>query len=400
MLRNIDPNNALLQSTIELIDAMRYLNVNSLSVQDNQLAYSENDNRIGRIESYGFYYNEHEKLEFIEDPDLDTSFQTPPKEQPKNESEEEFFSIKKIREEIYQRLNLNENLKSVQIECNEETKIDLHKGNKTEIKNNIRKNHKRRKKNDKREKKLKKETKIEKTNDNKFEVLHDKKFNVNIMKTIKASMFNKYLLNFFICFLQIFNLISTLNIILKKLNYDEIIHNNTKRVNLNHINMKIVDFLSIDPFNKKIILKIILKYKDNYNKYINFIFKMTLRDYIKIFTFKKELEEYIAETDLSKEDIAKIKTIFVRADTLLNNKDFSKERNESDDKKKYLGKDDTKSLDNINNKTEIDCKYFSTFILYLFNFIYYYESMKKKNEKKNEKYDSNFSRKLFKVVAE
>ena len=400
MSRDIDPNNALLQSTIELSDAMRYLNVNSLSVQDNQLAYSENDNRIERIESYVFNYNEHEKLESKEDPDLVTSFQTPPKEQPKNESEEEFFSIKKIREEIYSRLNLNENLKSVQIECNEETKIDLHKGNKTEIKNNIRKNHKRRKKNDKREKKLKKETKIEKTNDNKFEVLHDKKFNVNIMKTIKASMFNKYLLNFFICFLQIFKLISTLSIILKKLNYDEIIHNNTKSVNLNHINMKIVDFLSIDPFNKKIILKIILKYKDNYNKYINFIFKMTLRDYIKIFTFKKELEDYIAETDLSKEDIAKIKTIFVRADTLLNNKDFSKERNESDDKKKYLGKDDTKSLDNINNKTEIDCKYFSTFILYLFNFIYYYESMKKKNEKKNEKYDSNFSRKLFKVVAE
>ena len=131
---------------------------------------------------------------------------------------------------------------------------------------------------------------------------------------------------------------------------------------------------------------------------------MTLRDYIKIFTFKKEIEDNI--TDLSEEDIAKIKTIFVRADTLLNNEDFSKERIESNDEKKNLGKDDTKSLDNINNKTErereidininnnkteIDITYYSTFVLYLFNFILYYESMKER--KRNE------NRKLFKFAT-
>ena len=170
--------------------------------------------------------------------------------------------------------------------------------------------------------------------------------------------------------------------------------------------MKIVDFLSIEPFNKRLILKILLKYKDNYNKYVNFIFNMTLRDYIKIFTFKKEIEDNI--TDLSEEDIAKIKTIFVRADTLLNNEDFSKERIESNDEKKNLGKDDTKSLDNINNKTErereidininnnkteIDITYYSTFVLYLFNFILYYESMKERKRKRNE------NRKLFKFAT-
>ena len=190
--------------------------------------------------------------------------------------------------------------------------------------------------------------------------------------------------------------------------------------------MRIVDFLSIEPFNNSIILKIILKYKDNYNKYVNFLFNMTLKDYVKIFTFKKELDEYI--TDLNEEDIAKIKTIFFRADTLLNNEDFSKERIESNDEKKNLGKDDIKSLDNINNKTEreidnninnnktktekvnninnktekeIDIIYYSNFVRYLLNFINYYESMKeRKNENKIPKYDKYYRRKLFKVLTE
>ena len=332
-------------------------------VEENQSDLPENDNRYQGSPLSNLHINdEKEKPELNEDDEQVTLDKTPPKQQQKNESKEAFFSLKRINEEMLPRINLKENLKLIQIVSNEETVIDLHKGIKREIKN--------------------------------LKILHDRKFNVNIMKTIKARIFNKYLRNFFICFLQLFNLISNLNIKFKKLNYEEIIHNNTKSDNLSYLNMKIADFLSIEPFNKIIILKILLKYKDNYNKYVNFIFNMTLRDYIKIFIFKKELDVYI--TDLNEEDIAKIKTIFVRADTLLNNEDFSKERIESIDEKKNLGKDDTKSLDNINNKTkkeidininnnktktEIDDIYYSTFMLYLFNFIYYYESMKERKKK-------------------
>ena len=356
-------------------------------VEENQSDLPENDNRYQGSPLSNLHINdEKEKPELNEDDEQVTLDKTPPKQQQKNESKEAFFSLKRINEEMLPRINLKENLKLIQIVSNEETVIDLHKGIKREIKN--------------------------------LKILHDRKFNVNIMKTIKARIFNKYLRNFFICFLQLFNLISNLNIKFKKLNYEEIIHNNTKSDNLSYLNMKIADFLSIEPFNKSIILKILLKYKDNYNKYVNFIFNMTLRDYIKIFIFKKELDVYI--TDLNEEDIAKIKTIFFRADTLLNNEDFSKERIESIDEKKNLGKDDTKSLDNINNKTkkeidininnnkikkeidinnnktkteidininnnktktEIDDIYYSTFMLYLFNFIYYYESMKERKKK-------------------
>ena len=341
------------------------------TVGNNQSVLSENDNISQDYLSY-FQNDVLEERVLDEDDNRSTAEKTPTEPPQNNESKEVFFSDKRINQEILQRLNLKENLKSIQIVCNEETVNDLHKGNKTEIKNS--------------------------------KIVHDKQYNVNIMKTNKARIFNKYLLNFVILFLQLFNLISTPHIKFKKLNYEEIIHNNNKSDNLSYLNMKIVDFLSIEPFNKRLILKILLKYKDNYNKYVNFIFNMTLRDYIKIFTFKKEIEDNI--TDLSEEDIAKIKTIFVRADTLLNNEDFSKERIESNDEKKNLGKDDTKSLDNINNKTErereidininnnkteIDITYYSTFVLYLFNFILYYESMKER--KRNE------NRKLFKFAT-
>jgi hypothetical protein len=343
------------------------------TVGNNQSVLSENDN-IFQGSFSDTKINVLEEHTLNEDDNRPTAVKTSKEPPQNNESKEVFFSDKKKIQEILSRLNSKENLKSIQIVCNEETVNDLHKGNKTEIKNS--------------------------------KIVHDKKYNVNIMKTNKARIFNKYLLNFVILFLQLFNLISTPHIKFKKLNYEEIIHNNNKSDNLSYLNMKIVDFLSIEPFNKRLILKILLKYKDNYNKYVNFIFNMTLRDYIKIFTFKKEIEDNI--TDLSEEDIAKIKTIFVRADTLLNNEDFSKERIESNDEKKNLGKDDTKSLDNINNKTErerelvininnkteteIDIIYYSNFVLYLFNFIYYYESMKKR--KKNE------NRKLFKFATE
>ena len=343
------------------------------TVGNNQSVLSENDN-ISQDSFSNIKINVLEEHTLNEDDNRPTAEKTSEEPPQNNESKEVFFSDKKKNQEILQRLNLKENLKSIQIVCNEETVNDLHKGNKTEIKNS--------------------------------KIVHDKQYNVNIMKTNKARIFNKYLLNFVILFLQLFNLISTPHIKFKKLNYEEIIHNNNKSDNLSYLNMKIVDFLSIEPFNKRLILKILLKYKDNYNKYVNFIFNMTLRDYIKIFTFKKEIEDNI--TDLSEEDIAKIKTIFVRADTLLNNEDFSKERIESNDEKKNLGKDDTKSLDNINNKTErereidininnnkteIDITYYSTFVLYLFNFILYYESMKERKRKRNE------NRKLFKFAT-
>ena len=269
------------------------------TVGNNQSVLSENDNISQDSLSY-FQNNVLEEHILNEDDNRSTAEKTPTEPPQNNESKEVFFSDKRINQEILQRLNLKENLKSIQIVCNEETVNDLHKGNKTEIKNS--------------------------------KIVHDKQYNVNIMKTNKARIFNKYLLNFVILFLQLFNLISTPHIKFKKLNYEEIIHNNNKSDNLSYLNMKIVDFLSIEPFNKRLILKILLKYKDNYNKYVNFIFNMTLRDYIKIFTFKKEIEDNI--TDLSEEDIAKIKTIFVRADTLLNNEDFSKERIESNDEKK------------------------------------------------------------------
>ena len=205
------------------------------TVGNNQSVLSENDNISQDILSY-FQNDVLEERVLDEDDNRSTAEKTPTEPPQNNESKEVFFSDKTINQEILQRLNLKENLKSIQIVCNEETVNDLHKGNKTEIKNS--------------------------------KIVHDKQYNVNIMKTNKARIFNKYLLNFVILFLQLFNLISTPHIKFKKLNYEEIIHNNNKSDNLSYLNMKIVDFLSIEPFNKRLILKILLKYKDNYNKYV------------------------------------------------------------------------------------------------------------------------------------
>ena len=122
-------------------------------------------------------------------------------------------------------------------------------------------------------------------------VTHDKMSSDNILKKIKSSLLNKYIINF-------------LNEIIKlklekyklvKLDYRYI--NELKKENeLNYLKMALKEIFSMDiskkyskfgnDYNKKIIEQII-----NKDDSINFIFNLTYSDFIDLFTHKKKIED-------------------------------------------------------------------------------------------------------------
>ena len=150
--------------------------------------------------------------------------------------------------------------------------------------------------------KKKKKRGREKKNANRFEV-HNKMCPDNIMKKVKASIFN-----FILYFLN--NLLSSAdktyslsNVQLLPLDY-KFINRLKKEQEFEFLNMSLKDLFSKDispkykkekyskDFNKKIIENILNK---SINETISFAFNMTLRDWLNLFTLKKSVQDIICQ---------------------------------------------------------------------------------------------------------
>ena len=177
---------------------------------------------------------------------------------------------------------------------------------------------------------------------------HDKMAADNIIKKIKAEFF-KYMVLF------INNIICTINLIynhkIYKIDY-ELINRLNREIDLKYLNMTIKDLLSLDvsPKYKKIetesnknYIEKILNGK-SLNEDIKFAFNMTFRDFIDIFSYKKNVKELLNEYKVNddNDDICnKIEKSLVGVDDLFNR--IAK----SDNNDKY---------------------YFSNFVFYLYNY--------------------------------
>ena len=200
----------------------------------------------------------------------------------------------------------------------------------------------------------------------------------NIIKKIKTSLLS-YLLEFINNFLNTF--INDDNKILlykklkrkiqnekliKELDYDNIVNNVKKEINLEFLKMSLKDFLSQDITTKyktlpvdsnKILIEEIIKIEKD-NEIIMFMLKdFTLGNWIDVFTYKKELKDF---GNLNEDKIKKIMDKFIRVDKLL---------------------EEIYKLNNENN-------YFSRFFIILYNYERYFfikrERQKKLKEKQNQ----------------
>ena len=167
---------------------------------------------------------------------------------------------------------------------------------------------------------------------------HNKYSQDNIIKKIKVKLLD-YLIDFINSILNFVledKIISYLKIVkknetektlrkenlIKDLNYKNIIDIGKKGKNLEFFGITLKEFLSNDisikfktfpkDSNKKIIEEILNKEKDN--QIINFIFKLTFRQWLDVFLYKKELNDYI---NLDKSKIKIIMDKFKRFDELL-----------------------------------------------------------------------------------
>lgn len=225
-----------------------------------------------------------------------------------------------------------------------------------------------------------------KKNDNK-ERLHNKSSEDNIIKKIKSKLWS-YLIEFINNMLDLYlkdeKIISLIKImknikgdknpeketLIKELDYKMTIDETKKENNLQYLKMSIKDFLSQDispkfktystDSNKKIIEIILNNEKDKDNSLIVFIFNLTVGNWFDIFTYKKELTDFIK---LNRDDFNKIMEKFIRADKLL------------DEIYKKLKK---------NNYNDKEKNYFSFFISILYNFErwFFIKQKRKRGEKK------------------
>lgn len=225
--------------------------------------------------------------------------------------------------------------------------------------------------------KLNKKRKNPENNEMEEDKKHSKYYGNNILKKIKAKIYRKIK--------DFFN--NALNLEkpeekIKKLDYKEEIENLTKVKNLGNLNMILKDFFSnskissqynkrdknkkmdynkeekkqtviknIEPprdENKEKLEQLCNEKKDN--PIINFVMNLTIRNWIDIFTYKKELSDFIEK----KEDEKLIKDKFERADKLLN---------------EIFQKDG-------------DIKYIHKFIIYLYNYENFFFIKKSRNRQK------------------
>ena len=207
-------------------------------------------------------------------------------------------------------------------------------------------------------------------------IIHDKMSPDNIIKKVKSSIFNfiRVFLNNIINLTESYSLYK---IQLLKLDY-KYVNKLKKEQEIEFLNMPIKDILSKDispkyqtkyltDYNKRIIEKILKNinvdenkdYKNKDGKTILFVFNMTLRDWLDIFTHKKSAKNIINEynnIDIENINFEKIEKSWVGVDKL---------------------------LDTIRKKN--DDYYMALFIICLYNYERWFYLKKSRNYMKKEK---------------
>ena len=168
----------------------------------------------------------------------------------------------------------------------------------------------------------------------------------NIIKKIKAEIFNN-------CLIFINKMIKNNDeesTKLLKINYNKYIDQLERKKNLDLFEMTLADLFSLDisdkyiskskDYNKDLINRILkqeIEVEDFYT--IKFLFKITLNDWIELFTYKKDILTLIDENNAANVNYTKIQENFIGVNHLLNK---------------------------ISEKN--DDKYYTLFLLYIFNF--------------------------------
>ena len=190
---------------------------------------------------------------------------------------------------------------------------------------------------------------IHKTRHNIFgKQIHDKFHGSILIKVIKDAILNR-LINSINSILKANNS----EIILQKLNYKIFISDISKGNYLKFRDMKLSQYLAYESDEDK---KLKNRNKEVINKVCNIIpilKELTLSDYISFFLYEKELDKIIPNVDEN------IKNAFIRADTLLKDKETA-----------------------LNDEGE---KYRLLYILHLFNFKKFFETIKQRKPCKNRK---------------
>ena len=178
---------------------------------------------------------------------------------------------------------------------------------------------------------------------------HNRYNDDNIIKKIKAILFD-YCLNFIN---KMINKNEEEKIKLLKIAY-KYIDQLEKKKNLDLFEMHLKDLFSLEISTKfytkskdynKILINRILEQKIKVEDFdtIIFLFKITFNDWIEIFTYKKSILSLINEYNAENVNYIKIQKEFIGVNHLLN---------------EVLKKEDFKN----------DCKYYTLFLLYIFNF--------------------------------
>ena len=188
----------------------------------------------------------------------------------------------------------------------------------------------------------------------------------NIIKKIKAEFF-KYMILFLNAIIKTTTSEGNDNEIYK-LDY-RFINQLNREIDLKFLNMLLKDLFSLNvspkyrkvtPETNKIKIEKILN--ESQDEAVKFVFNMTFRDWLDVFSYKKTVKELLNEKNVNDDDICKkIEANLVRVDDLLN--EMAKKEN------KY---------------------YFSNFTFYLYNYeIWFFKKKGRKSKKKNDQMENS-----------
>ena len=195
---------------------------------------------------------------------------------------------------------------------------------------------------------------------------HDRMSPDNIIKKIKSEFF-KYMALFLNDIINATTSEGNDNKIYK-LDY-RFINQLNREIDLKFLNMLLKDLFSLDispkykkessQANKTNIEKIL---NENTDEVINFVFNMTFRDWLDVFSYKKTVKELLNEKNIDDDDICKkIEKSLVKVDDLLNK----------------IASNDNKY-------------YFSNFTFYLYNYeIWFYKKKGRKSKKKSNQMENS-----------
>ena len=355
----INDNNDNLNSGDKQLTNLKTINYKKENNNDNE----EKLNYKNNYQNKPLNKNSNIKKELNEKKEI----QLPPKQYTSKEIKE-IISKLDIDKKIKEAFIIDEKVNKIEIDMNDETFINIKRRNRA---NKI--------KTKKEKKKLGRKKKDEPENGK-----HTKHSNDNMIKKIKSNLLH-YLIRFINNILNILLNDNNNKILLyikfmktnkkekeykikdliKKIDYEKTMNKTEKEINLKFLKMPLKDFLSQDisskyktlkkNANKRVIDEILLN--ENDNQIIKFLLEdLTLGDWIDIFTYKRELKDFIT---LDEEKNKIIMDNFTRVDKLL--------------KEIY-------ELHNENN-------YFSLFFSILYNFErwFFIKKGRQINRRKNEK---------------